>query len=750
MDRGQAYPAELFEDLPQEEPGSDYPRILIGWTEDENILNNPYFDPYEDDLEFISPEEVPETDKTLYPVWGPLFTIDFMMNDGTDSKITSLEYDYNPGIMKEDVEAVELGVQNERPGYLFQGWATSPDADSPNVPDDYTPAEGGDKIYAVWKEGYRITLNMGPEGFINSQNNENDYTIERGQPLTFLDEIDLPYHEFGQSFAGWTDTEGGSLPKFDSSYVPTGDLDLYPIWSESGHEIKVLNSPTYQDHIWRTSFLVQEGANLKNTLDRLAYTASNQFGIFLGWTQDPNSTEPDEIDPSLTINENITVYPVWKPTVQIRFMRYDPENKGDHIEYTIDDGAAVPEEYRSIRASSKNYDFLGWSTDYRASEADADFTQPIHSYNIMGDAHEFYAVWKPHDRQVQFDPNGGTGGPTSITVPHGSKMENYMPEEKPVRTGYTFKGWVTDTRHNVSSPELPHLFDASFNDNFEVRRDMTVYAKWSEDTSLGAPDLDPTPIYCVLFKNNGGKGGPIARAAREGKVMQGYDKEPTRYGYTFKGWATSSKASRPNFDPAKPLKKSHKVYAVWEKDTWDVAIYDMKPYKTQKMKTPKGVRRSKMTWKSMNTKKATVDSDGVVKAKYPGTVKIRAKVGSKKYYYYIRIAPRKVTNFKLFITKSGKVRIKGKRGSGASRIAIYKGYKKSGKYKFSRYKITKCKNRDFTRTYPIKRKTSYGFYIRGYSKLPTYSRNSDGFYEKTGKYKTFYSYKTKTKYVRRK
>lgn len=126
-----------------------------------------------------------------------------------------------------------------------------------------------------------------------------------------------------------------------------------------------------------------------------------------------------------------------------------------------------------------------------------------------------------------------------------------------------------------------------------------------------------------------------------------------------------------------------------------VRQYTIYPGKKTRMATPKGVKRSKIKWKTYSKKTATVNKSGQVTGKKAGVVKIRGlvKYRTKHYYYmyYIRVRPGKPTNIKA--KKRGKyVTLSCKLPKNRHGVAVYRAKRNSkGKYKFKRYKVYKCK-----------------------------------------------------------
>jgi uncharacterized repeat protein (TIGR02543 family) len=113
---------------------------------------------------------------------------------------------------------------------------------------------------------------------------------------------------------------------------------------------------------------------------------------------------------------------------------------------------------------------------------------------------------------VTFDSDGGSAV-APIAVPQGEKMAK---PADPVKTGYTFGGWYTDTA-------CTNAWDFA---NDPVTNYMTLYAKWTW-TLINS--------YTVTWHTDGGTPAPTQTSTdRGGTITQ--PAAMTKSGYTFGGW----------------------------------------------------------------------------------------------------------------------------------------------------------------------------------------------------------------------
>ena len=141
------------------------------------------------------------------------------------------------------------------------------------------------------------------------------------------------------------------------------------------------------------------------------------------------------------------------------------------------------------------YTQVGWST-VDGGEKVYDF-KDIYTKN---EALTLYPVWNTNKYTITFDTNGGSEI-APITQDYGTGI---TAPDNPTRKGYTFKGW---------DKEIPETMPAE---------NMTVKAQWEINQ------------YTITFDTNGGS--EIAPITQDYGTEITAPDNPTRKGYTFKGW----------------------------------------------------------------------------------------------------------------------------------------------------------------------------------------------------------------------
>ena len=141
------------------------------------------------------------------------------------------------------------------------------------------------------------------------------------------------------------------------------------------------------------------------------------------------------------------------------------------------------------------YTQVGWST--------VDGGEKVYGFEdvyTQNEALTLYPVWNTNKYTITFDTNGGSEI-APITQDYGTEI---TAPANPTRKGYTFKGW---------DKEIPKTIPAE---------NITVKAQWKINQ------------YTITFDTNGGS--DIAPITQDYGTEITAPDNPTRKGYTFKGW----------------------------------------------------------------------------------------------------------------------------------------------------------------------------------------------------------------------
>ena len=128
---------------------------------------------------------------------------------------------------------------------------------------------------------------------------------------------------------------------------------------------------------------------------------------------------------------------------------------------------------------------------------------------------------------ITYNANGGTGAPAAQSKGTGESVK--ISSTKPTRLGYTFKNWNTLIGGN----------GITYNpgDTYSENADLNLYAQWTSSGSSGGGST--ATKYTLTYNPNGGSVYPTSKQLAAGEKY-GTLPTPTRSGYTFTGWYTST------------------------------------------------------------------------------------------------------------------------------------------------------------------------------------------------------------------
>lgn len=147
----------------------------------------------------------------------------------------------------------------------------------------------------------------------------------------------------------------------------------------------------------------------------------------------------------------------------------------------------------------------------------------------------------------------------------------------------------TDTGYLSSSPGTSYKTVASVSGTTDYTRGtsaksvtVTVNAYGTTVSGYGSAGgsasasvtvtIPALPSYTVAYNANGGSGAPGSQTKWYGKTLKLSSTKPTRTGYTFQGWATSSGGSVAYAAGANYTSNaSATLYAVWKANTWTIS-----------------------------------------------------------------------------------------------------------------------------------------------------------------------------------
>ena len=229
----------------------------------------------------------------------------------------------------------------------------------------------------------------------------------------------------------------------------------------------------------------------------------------VGWSTVDGGEKVYGFEDVYTQNEALTLYPVWNANQYT--ITFDTAGGSEIAPITQDYGTEITAPDNPTR---KGYTFKGWDKEIPE-------TMPAENMTVK-------AQWEINQYTIAFDTNGGSEI-APITQDYGTEI---TAPDNPTRKGYTFKGW---------DKEIPETMPAE---------NMTVKAQWEINQ------------YTIAFDTNGGS--EIAPITQDYGTEITAPDNPTRKGYTFKGWDKEI----PETMPAENMT----VKAQWEINQYTIAF----------------------------------------------------------------------------------------------------------------------------------------------------------------------------------
>jgi uncharacterized repeat protein (TIGR02543 family) len=434
----------------------------------------------------------------LYAIWTKYnYTITYVLNGGTNNSANPSTY---------DVESSVNLAKPTRTGYTFAGWYY----DSDFTTSVSTIPEGTDlnlTLYAKWiPNQYYIVFNGNgsTSGSMSKMTNTYNTTYKLSANV---------YQKSGYGFAGWNtkaDGTGESYSNLASIINPVSASGstyiLYAQWKKINYTI------TYN---------VAGGTNNKdnpvtyNVDSTVALSAPAKNGyIFAGWYSD-SSFKNKVTGISKGNTGNKTFYAKWEPIKYSIVFKGNGNTSGSmktmkncsyNLTYSLSQNGFV----------RNGYTFTGWNT--QANGSGKSYTDNTKIKNLTAKNKgkiTLYAQWKPVKYKITYVLNGGTN---STKNPAGYNTTQDISLKKPVKAGYTFKGWYSDKGFNN---KVTSIKKGSYGNK-------KLYAKWSVNT------------YTIKFNGNGSTAGSMSSV--KNRVYSKAYKLPknnyTRKNYSFTGWNT--------------------------------------------------------------------------------------------------------------------------------------------------------------------------------------------------------------------
>jgi uncharacterized protein (TIGR02145 family)/uncharacterized repeat protein (TIGR02543 family) len=321
-----------------------------------------------------------------------------------------------------------------KPGWTFDGWATSPTGivaykDGAS----YTMGTTDVTLYAKWSaKVYNITFDKNDAGAAGTMSTQPIYAGSSAPLATNA------FTKAGASFAGWALSPTGVVVYVDKAdyTMGTSDVTLYAKWTANSYTISFDKNDAAAAGTMTTQSIASGAAAPLNV-----NTYSKAGWVFTGWATSPTGAVAYADGSSYTMGAaNVTLYALWSQNVlKVTFDKNDPLATGTMTEQSIASGSVVPLKNNSF--SKVGYYFAGWATSPTGPVAYADGGN-----FIMGNSNVvLYATWSLITYTLNV--SSATGG--SISVPATSPTTvNYgtaTTVTAAASAGYNFSNWTVTT-----------------------------------------------------------------------------------------------------------------------------------------------------------------------------------------------------------------------------------------------------------------------------------------------------------------
>ena len=318
-----------------------------------------------------------------------------------------------------------------------------------------------------------VTLDLGG-GTLGNSSEDIQIIVKNGSEFTApaSDGLTRPDGDTDNYFM-WLDGNGNSYEPGGS--VPSDVTELTVQWTAPTYAVTLNTNGGTINNGNVTGYTYGVGATLP-AADDMTYTGHT----FKGWYDNENLTGSPVTAIGGAETGNKEYWAKWE--INQYTVTVKPENGKADIIITQDYGTPIT----APTLTRKGYTFKGWDKEIPE-------TMPAENITVK-------AQWEINQYTIAFDTNGGSEI-APITQDYGTEI---TAPDNPTRKGYTFKGW---------DKEIPRTMPVE---------NITVKAQWEINQ------------YTITFDTNGGS--EIAPITQDYGTEITAPDNPTRKGYTFKGW----------------------------------------------------------------------------------------------------------------------------------------------------------------------------------------------------------------------
>lgn len=508
-------------------------------------------------------------DLYLYALWDSnSYNITYHLNNGEENDIMKIQtVNRSSGYSILPLDDTEVLM-----GYNFKGWKDSQGR-------EYTPLSTGTRfenydLYAVWEKNSNFLLTYDANDGTGTQ-----YTTEIVDGVPYLIglvdgeilKLEREYYEF----VGWQTEDGKVQYKGDGSSEEIIDDEfksytLYAIWKKNQFTIEYLEGKD-----GKTLYIQNIDFGSDYTVyDNNGNLFAKKSSKLLGWSKKADSDTVDYTIGQTGVADYIDMklYPVWQeklePICPIIATKtnpiYDATNHlslsqagvGGNVYYVLNRGVK-----KTTLPSAVDVDNYKLEVTMEENETYKEAVCPTVEFSI-------------DNAQVLFKDEKGTDLQTFYARKSSSDLYKTIRSSTKVspptisKTGYTFNGWESSS-HSL-------IYDQ--NGTLQSISDYTASGTWDITENIVLTPRMSTNKYTITYNANGGKVSP---ASEEKYYDSTYGTLPTpsRDGYTFTGWFTSTSGGKQIYDSTViSTASNHTLYARWRQNKYNIEFVTSNSY----------------------------------------------------------------------------------------------------------------------------------------------------------------------------
>ena len=330
------------------------------------------------------------------------------------------------------------------------------------------------------------------------------------------------------------------------------------------------------------------------------YQSSNK-NIGISYSEGTTTVTARTVDKSNNYNESTKSVTINKYT--ITFIKEPADKIGEGTINITKSCYAISGQSCSITSPTierKGYSIVGWNTTKDATNSTWNANT---SKNISSSA-TYYPITKANLVTIKFSTNNGTLTSSTTTASNNTYKwrENNGIIERTSANGSTYSTLAFKLKYNAELPTdgLPNYnnskylkitktgYSAVSKEEWKCKSGCTTSGKtYDQSVVYKASDFcdatngDCTVVlgvnwkintYTIKYDANGGTGAPSSQTKTYGITLTLSSTKPTRTGYTFLGWATSSSATKAEYAVGGnyTANSGATLYAVWQANTYTI------------------------------------------------------------------------------------------------------------------------------------------------------------------------------------